>query len=554
MMDHGARARSRGGRGRWTSIIGSALALKLAARRRRLANTRQWSQDSGRVQLDTLRSLLERAAETEIGRELGFRSLVSRFDRELLKAYRSTVPLADYEGFRERLTRMREGAEPDILWPGIVRDWAETSGTTGGQKFIPVSQEMMKSNFKASLDIFAHAQKFGIPLNSMFAGRMLFLGGSTDVQVNEHGIRTGDLSGIVTSLIRWPLSEVYSPGPDIALMSDWPAKMDAMAELAARQDIRFVSGMASWSLVLFEKVIEIARKRDPGVRTLRDVWPNFKLFVHGGVKYEPFRPRVCRAWSGDEGVDVPHRLEVYPASEGFIAVQDEPGDPGLRLHTDIDIFYEFVPVEDIDKPDARGFACDEVDTGQRYVVVMSTCAGLWRYIIGDVVEFDTVPDRSTRGGQGLGPPRLRIVGRHKHFVNAFGENLIVEDIERAVVAAQRAASLTVGEFTAAPVYPSGDTRAGLELAIEIESKDGPGALSRFGEVFDAELRTINVDYNTKRTGDLGMAPPVITSLPLGAFHRWMEGQGKLGGQHKAPRCANTRDILEGVKQAAGSGE
>lgn len=464
----------------------------------------------------------------------------------MVRAFRTAVPAGDYERFRAALARMRNDAEPDVLWPGVVRDWAQTSGTTGGEKYIPVSKEMMRSNFRAALDIFAHASRMGVSLPGLLGGRLLFLGGSTSVEVNRHGVRTGDLSGLVTPLIRWPLSEVYTPGPGVALMSHWPSKIDAMARLTLGQDIRFVSGMASWSLVLFQRVLELARERDPGVRCLREVWPNFTLFVHGGVKYAPFDPRVREVWSGDPAGDIPFRLEVYPASEGFIAVQDTRHDPGLRLHTDIGVYYEFVPLEEIGRDDARSFDCTEVERGQRYVVVMTTCAGLWRYVIGDVVEFDSVPR-----GPGTGPARLRIVGRHRHFINAFGENLIVEDIERAVVAARDASDANIGEFTAAPVYPAPGRAAGLELAVEwLGAAPGSRDIERFAFAFDRRLRDVSVDYNTKRTGDLGMGPPTVTALPPGTFHRWMESTGKLGGQHKAPRCANHRDILESVVGAA----
>ncbi len=529
---------------RWTGAIGVGLAAILARRAAYLSKTQARAADARRVQLAQLRSLLRLARRTEVGRAARFDRALGRGDADMLAAYRDALPVGDYEVWRARMARMRVLAEPDVAWPGVVMDWAQTSGTTGGEKYIPVSRQMMRSNRAAALDIFAHAMRFGVSLPRLTAGKMLFLGGSTDVTVNDKGVRTGDLSGLVTGMIRWPLSQVYSPGPEVALLSHWPTKIEAMSRAVARQDIRFVSGMASWSLVLFERVLELARRGDPSVRCLRDVWPDFTLFVHGGVRYAPFDTRVREAWSGDPAIDVPHRLEVYPASEGFIAVQDIPGDPGLRLHVDHGNFFEFIPVEEIHAAAPRAYLCDEVEKGRRYVVVMSTCAGLWRYIIGDVVEFDTVPPE--------GPPRLRIVGRHRHFINAFGENLIVEEIERAVVSAQQELGLRTGEFTAAPVYPAPARRAGLELVVEWtpSSRD---QVARFAETFDRALRSINVDYNTKRTGDLGMAVPTITPVPMGAFHRWMEQSGKLGGQHKCPRCANSREILEQVVTAASGG-
>lgn len=532
----------------YTPLIGVGLRAMLARRIASLSDARWWGRHAGLIQRRQLLALLSHARNTEIGRGAAFARLSNLPAHDAFTAYRQAVPMGDYEHFRARLARMREHAERDVLWPGVVKDWAETSGTTGagGQKYIPVSREMMKSNRRAAFDIFAHAARFGISLPSIYKGHLLFLGGSTALETNRHGVRTGDLSGVVTRLINWPLTEVVAPSADIALMNHWPEKIEAMARQTAGMDIRFISGMASWSLVLFEKVISIARESNPRVRTLRDVWPNLQLFCHGGVNYAPFDARVREAWSGDPTNDVPARIEVYPASEGFIAVQDARGDPGLRLHTDMGVFYEFVPLEEIDSPSARTFTCDQVEKGQRYVVVMTTCAGLWRYIIGDTVVFDTVGPTA--------PPRLRIVGRHKAFINAFGENLIVEDIESAVVEAARASRVSVGEFTAAPVYPGPGRRSGIELVVEwggegFGADPGPMAgcaVGEFAKRFDEALRNRCVDYRVKRTGDLGMAAAVVSAVPVGAFHRWMASRGKLGGQHKAPRCANHRQLVDEI--------
>lgn len=535
---------------RWTSLVGLGLKARVALRTDHLSDIPFWRTNSARVQLAQLRSLLRRAGATDFGRAHDFARLAALPDGELPGAYRRAVPVADWHAFKDRIARMREGAEPDVLWPGLVRDFAQTSGTTAGDKFIPVSREMLRSNYLASIDIFAHMARFGVSLTELTAGKSLFLGGSSDLSTSDKGIRTGDLSGIVVPLIRWPLSEIYLPGRTIALMHHWPSKIDAMARLCVERDVRMISGMPSWALVLFEKMTELARAQGRRVETLRDIWPNLTIFVHGGVKYAPFDARVRQMWSGrTDGEDLPFRLELYPASEGFIAIQDTRGDPGLRLNTDQGNFFEFVPLESINDPDPPAFSCDAVEKGQRYVVVLSTCAGLWRYILGDVVEFETIPDRLD-GRPGDGPARLRIVGRHRHFINAFGENLIVEHIETAVAEAARASGVVVGEFTAAPVYPREGGRSGLELAVEVEGKLIPELLSTFRDVFDASLKRQNVDYTTKRTDSLGMAEPTITPLPPGAFHRWLERKGKLGGQHKCPRCANGRELIEDIVRGA----
>jgi hypothetical protein len=546
----------------WHPLIGRGILAYRAARTKRLSDLGYWQRETARIQASQLRALLSAASATVFGRQHAFGKLAAiADDAELVRAYRAEVPIADWYAYKDLIARMREGAEPDVLWPGLVEDFAQTSGTTAGDKFIPVSAAMMRSNFRASLDIFSHMARFGVSVPELTSGKSLFLGGSTELSKSANGIRTGDLSGIVTPLIRWPISEIYLPGSRIALLSHWPTKIDAMARRCIDEDIRMMSGMPSWALVVCERVLQLARERGmesrfpgregQGVSALRDVWPNLTIFVHGGVKYGPFEPRVRQIYSGAPGgPDVPFRLELYPASEAFVALQDTRGDAGLRLCADIGNFVEFVPLEEINEPGARGFACWEVEKGQKYVVTLSTCAGLWRYVLGDVVEFDTIPaGLDGRGGEG--PSRLRIVGRHRHFINAFGENLIVEHIENAVEAAAKAAGLLVGEFTAAPVYPRDGSRAGLELAVEVEQKPDARSIAAFGEAFDAALKHQNVDYTTKRTDGLGMTEPTITPLPVGAFHRWMESRGKLGGQHKCPRCANSREIIEAVKAASG---
>lgn len=535
-----------------TTLIGAGLQAYVRRRTKLLSNREYWRANTARLQRLQLRRLVNLASETEFGRAHGFARVGTAPGEDMLKAYRDALPIADWYAFKETIASMREQGKPDVLWPGKVMDFAQTSGTTAGDKFIPVSKAMLGSNYRASLDIFSNLIRFGTPISRLFTGKCLFLGGSSDLASNEHGIRTGDLSGIVTPLIRWPLSAIYAPGKKIALMSHWPSKIDAMARACIDMDLRMISGMPSWGIVLFERVIQLDAERRGGVRrSISEIWPNLEVFVHGGVKYTPFDQRVRQAFSGSpDGADIPTRLELYPASEGFIAIQDTRGDPGLRLLCDIDIFYEFVPLEEIDSPNPRAFTCEQVEKGQRYVVVMSTCAGLWRYIIGDVVEFDTIPG-SVDGEGGEGPCRLRIVGRHRHFINAFGENLIVEHVENAVAGASRVTGVVVGEFTAAPVYPEGGRKGGLELVVEVQGGElGEGIGERFAMAFDAELKRQCVDYATKRTDDLGMVGPTITPVPLGTFHRWLQLKGKLGGQHKCPRCANHREIIASVIEAA----
>lgn len=560
----------------WTGLIGAGMRLGLSRRIAALSDDNRWARHAGRIQRRQLRRLLSTARATEFGRAHDFDRLRRLSDDELLDAYRRAIPVAGYDQVKPTLDRMRLGAELDVTWPGRVMDWAQTSGTTSGDKYMPVSRDLLRHNAKAALDTYAHAARFGCSLTSMFSGKVLFLGGSTDLSVDENGVRTGDLSGVVTRMIRWPLSAAALPPKDIALMDDWSEKIERMASLCLDEDVRCLNGMPSWSLTLFERMLAEARRRGREISTLREIWPNLRLFVHGGVKYDPFERRIRSMWSGDShGEDIQHRVEVYAASEAFVAIQDRAGDPGLRLNIDHGVFYEFVPLERIDEADPPAFACDEVEPNWRYVVVVSTCAGLWRYSMGDVVEFDTVPPH--------GPPRLRIVGRSRQYMNAFGENIIAEHVERAVAEAAQRVEVNVGEFTSAPIFPSESRAAAIELAIEwptepgcpqrghdrFEDKparSGTGVSSvidaahgrdgrvteeessrrRFAEVFDASLRRQSNDYAAKRRGGAGMAEPTITPLPFGAFHRWLEAQGKLGGQHKCPRCASDRAIIDAV--------
>ena len=533
----------------WTSLVGAAIHARVALRRKRLADRPWWQANTWCAQTDQLRELIASAQNTRFGRAHDFSRIAKISDPiGMLRAYQQGVPVADWYAFADDISDMRDRGLSDILWPGRVDRFAQTSGTTAGDKYIPVTDAMMKSNYRASLDIFAHLLNRGVPPERYMGGRCLFLGGSTDLDYNEHGIATGDLSGLVTPMIKWPISAIYSPGSAVALMSDWPKKIEAMAQIAIDQDIRFISGMPSWALVLIDRVIELSNERGRPASCARDVWPNLEVFVHGGVNFAPFVSRMSRAFSGDPEIDFPCRHELYPASEGFIAMQDTTGDPGMRLLSDNGIFFEFVPLEEIDDPNPTVHACWEVESGQKYVVLLTTNAGLWRYIIGDVVVFDEVPDGPDTNGSG--PARLRIVGRHRHFINAFGENLIGEHIEHGVACASSQTGITVGEFTAAPVYPSETNRAGLELAIEFESFPGEDRLHAFGDAFDRAIRAENVDYNTKRSDDLGMAPPTITALAMGTFHRWLDRKGKLGGQHKCPRCANHREIITEVIESA----
>jgi hypothetical protein len=333
----------------------------------------------------------------------------------------------------------------------------------------------------------------------------------------------GDLSGLAVQWLPPGLRGRYSPGADLAAIPDWSTRMPKIAERVSAQDLRLLSGMPSWMLLLFEHV---ARRRN-----LAHCWPGLKVFIHGGVSFAPYRS-AFEQWLEREL----EYVEVYPASEGFVAVQTEARG-GLTLLLDHGIFYEFVPVDDLQAARPRRFTVADVELGPSYAVVLTTPAGLWSYVLGDTVRFIA-----------RDPLQLVITGRTRHFVNAFGENVIVEEVERALLDACRATGAEVAEFTVTPRYPAAtEARGGYDWLVEF--RVAPTDTKAFVRVLDATLMALNTDYRTKRTGDLGMLPPRLIALPAGTFHRWLERSGKLGDQHKVPRVTNDRTVADSVLAA-----
>jgi hypothetical protein len=499
------------------------LVLNALARRRREALESIWRRPDA-VQASTLLDLVARARATEFGRHHGFDSIRS------VAAYQERVPLREYLDFRPLWARALDGAA-DVTWPGRPRHWVKTSGTTAGDKLIPVTPEAFRSHRRGGWDaLLLAAERAGGA--RLLGGTLLFLGGSSAMVPVGVDALVGDLSGLAVQRLPPGLRGRYSPGPEIAAIADWEQRIAALAALASRQDVRLLAGMPSWMLILFEQV---ARARQDAGRPLRDLtecWPNLGVFVHGGVSFAPYR-KVFEDWIGRPLSGI----EVYPASEAFLAVQTEAGGP-LTLMLDYGIFYEFVPVEDLGHDRPRRHTVGEVELGRAYAVVLTTQAGLWSYLLGDTVRFVA-----------RDPLRLQIIGRTRHFVNAFGENVIVDEVERAAMAAARATRATLGEFTVAPRYPSGDDPRGAHDWL-VEFRVPPTDRERFRQLVDETLATLNTDYRTKRAGDLGMSAPRLVELAPGTFHGWMRGAGRLGDQHKVPRVTNDRRLAEALLESA----
>jgi hypothetical protein len=415
-----------------------------------------------------------------------------------------------------------------VTWPGRIPYLALSSGTTSGTtKYIPVSPEMLASNRRAALTTLALflAARPGTPL---FGGRLFFLGGSTDLQNLAAGrgpaVLAGDLSGIVAREVP-PLLRPYTfPPLELALLSDWDAKMDRLAEQAARLPITVLSGVPSWLLVLFDRL-----RRVTGKAHVADVWPGLRLVLHGGASFEPYRgwfhqrvgsPAVCFQ-------------ETYPASEGFVAAED-PRYGLLRLLPDHDIFFEFVPRDELGGGRPARHTAAEVQTGVHYAVALTTCAGLWSYLLGDTVLFER-----------RDPPLLRFTGRTKQFLSAFGEHLIGAEVEWAVAAAARESGTAVVDFHAGPVFSKAHGEPGRHrFLVDFAAPPAPAALACFGHALDAELCRLNEDYAAHRRGDLAMRPPQVLAVPQGGFAQWLSTRGQLGGQHKVPRLDNSGRLTE----------
>jgi hypothetical protein len=483
---------------------------------------------AARVQHDTLLRLVRFAAGTRFGRDHGFDTVRTVAD------YQRRVPLRHYEQFWQEYWQPAFPYLDDVTWPGRIPYFALSSGTmSGATKYIPISRAMIASNQKAgltSLALFLNAHP-GAPL---FSGRIFFLGGSTDLTplgpaAAGPPVLGGDLSGIAAREVGGLLRPYTFPPLDLALLRDWDRKMNLLAERGARLPITAVGGVPSWLLLLFERLQQVT-----GRDRIADVWPTLRLVIHGGAKFDPYRALFRRLIDSD----AVHFLEVYPASEGFIATED-PWHKLLRLIPDHNIFFEFVPVEDLGKDRPARHTAADLEPGVQYAVVLATCAGLWGYVLGDTVCFER-----------RDPPLLRFTGRTRYFLSAFGEHLISEEVERAVAAAAEASGAAVVDFHVGPVFPDTPGAAGRHRYL-VEFAEPPGDPGRFAQELDATLCRLNEDYQAHRAGDLTMRPPEVRPVRRGGFADWLRARGKLGGQHKVPRMDNSGTLTQELSEFFG---
>jgi hypothetical protein len=468
------------------------------------------------VQLKTLSYLMDKAKNTEYGRRCGFSAVRTYED------FAGCGPVNTYEELKEGIDRMRHGGD-DILWPGRVKWYAKSSGTTADKsKFIPVSQEgLQRAHYRGGFDSVAFYLRNN-PNSRIFDGKALILGGSHTPNFNVKDSLVGDLSAILVENINPLANLVRVPKKETALLADFEEKRDRIARETMHENVTNLSGVPSWMLSVLGRVMELSGKEH-----LEEVWPNLEVFFHGGVAFTPYRKQYERLITSPKM----HYMETYNASEGFFGIQDNPADPAMRLMLDYGIFYEFIPMEEFGRANPTVVPVWGVETGRNYAMVISTCCGLWRYVIGDTVRF-TSKD----------PYKFVITGRTKQFINAFGEELIVDNAEQGLAFACHQTGAEVQEYTAAPVFMDGTGHCRHQWLIEFRRQ--PDDPARFATLLDDKLQELNSDYEAKRFKSITLQPLEVVTARPGLFNAWMKQRGKLGGQHKVPRLSNSREYID----------
>ncbi|MFH1160210.1 MAG: GH3 auxin-responsive promoter family protein [bacterium] len=472
------------------------------------------------VQREWLKKLLYTARGTEWGLKYNFRTIGTP------EQFRERLPVQDYEEVKPYIDRLKLG-DQNILWPTEIKCYAKSSGTMNEKsKFIPVSEEALEEcHFKGGKDLLSIYCN-NHPSTNLFGGKAIGMGGTQQmVEVNNDSIYyQGDLSAILMQNLPLWVELLRTPNLSIALMDDWEVKIEKMAQATIAQNVTNISGVPSWTLLLFRRVLEIAGKEN-----LLDIWPNFELFIHGGVSFSPYVDQFKKLLPSGKV----NYLETYNASEGFFAIQDRQHSDELLLMLDYGIYYEFIPADNISSAEYKTLTLDEVEPDVNYALVITTNAGLWRYLVGDTVMFTSV-----------NPYRIKITGRTRSFINAFGEELIVDNADKALSIACARCMATIAEYTAAPVYLKRDQRGAHEWLIEFETP--PADLAFFTEILDNALKSLNSDYEAKRYHNMLLGEPIIRPMLAGTFYRWLKSKGKLGGQNKVPRLFNDRKYVDEI--------
>ena len=485
--------------------------------RLRLWQIEQWVTNPVAAQREVLQELVTSAQYTEIGRQYGFNRLFT------VREFKRTVPVHEYEDLKPLIERMLQGEE-NLLWNTPIRWFAKSSGTTSEKsKFIPVSDESLEENhYQGAKDVLT--LYYGTnPDSDLLSGKGLVIGGSHQVSQATDEISYGDLSAVLLQNSPFWGHWLRTPDLSIALMDEWEHKIEQLALSTIPENVTSISGVPTWTLVLMKRILEMTCKS-----CIAEVWPNLELYMHGGVSFVPYREQFRQLI----GKDIQY-LEMYNASEGFFAAQDSPDADGMLLFTRHGIFYEFMPIEEYGKKFPHTVGLNKVELGKQYAPVISTTGGLWRYIIGDTIQFSS-----------LAPYRIKVSGRLKHFMNAFGEEVIVDNTDKAITVACEKTGSAVNDYTAAPIYFSQQGNGAHEWLVEFEKE--PAELALFAYELDTALKNLNSDYEAKRQKDIALRMPVVRSVKKGLFNEWLRSKGKLGGQHKVPRLSNDRTILDSI--------
>lgn len=471
------------------------------------------------VQDELFKKLITSGKNTEFGKKYDFASINN------IPIFKERIPVSTYETFKPYIDRLRKG-EQNILWNSEIKWFAKSSGTTSGKsKYIPVSSESLEEcHFKGGKDMLSiYCNNY--PISGFFDGRGLVMGGSHKItEINNEDYYDGDLSAILIQNLPVWAEIIRVPKRSLALMDEWETKIEKMAHATIPHNVTSLSGVPSWTILLLRRILEITGKDN-----ISEVWPNLEIFFHGGVNFSPYREQFKKLIPSSKM----HYMETYNASEGFFGIQDKINSDELLLMLDYGIYYEFIPMNNHNYEKTKTLSLHEVEIGVNYAMVISTNAGLWRYEIGDTIVFTS-----------LNPYRIKITGRTKNFINAVGEELIIENAENALAIACKKCGAIINEYTAAPVYFNDNENAAHEWLIEFETK--PQNIDFFTETFDNALKSLNSDYEAKRYHNMVLRQPIVKSMPRNTFYNWLKIKNKLGGQHKVPRLSNNRKYVDEI--------
>ncbi len=479
----------------------------------------QWLSNPIIVQREVLQDLVTHGQYTEFGRKYGFNELFS------IRKFKESVPIHEYEDLKPYIERIMQGEE-NILWNTPVSWFAKSSGTTSDKsKFIPITQESLEDgHFQSAKDVLTlyyntHTE------SDLLTGKALVIGGSHQISQMNEDMQYGDLSAVLLQNTPMWANWIRTPELSIALMDEWEDKIEQLAQSTIQEDVTSISGVPTWTLILIKRILEIT-----GKETLKEVWPNLELYIHGGVSFTPYKEQF-KKYIGDGCT----YLEMYNASEGFFAAQNNPDEDGMLLFLENGIFYEFMPIAEYGKSNPKTIGLNKVVIGENYALVISTNGGLWRYLVGDTIQFVS-----------LNPYKIKVSGRLKQYINAFGEEVIADNADKAIAIAAAKTGLLVNDYTAAPIYFGDHNQGAHEWLIEFDTK--PSNTESFAYELDCALKSLNSDYEAKRYKDIALSLPVVHALDKGVFNAWLKQKGKLGGQHKIPRLSNERIYMDEIKQ------